>query len=68
MKHNRYTNAFFGVKGLTMTHYMETPHRPIAVTLASLGQRVEAYRISRNLKQAELAEMSKAGQSIALSE
>ena len=58
MKHNRYTNVFFSVKGLTMAHYMETQHRPLAATLASLGQRVEAYRISRNLKQAELAEMS----------
>lgn len=38
-----------------MTHYNSSDLRPLSVLLSDLGQQLEAYRISRNLKQAELA-------------
>lgn len=37
--------------------------RPLIALLADLGQQLEAYRISRNLKQAELAELAGVGRS-----
>jgi transcriptional regulator with XRE-family HTH domain len=37
--------------------------RPLSALLADLGQQLEAYRISRNLKQAELAELAGVGRS-----
>lgn len=41
-----------------MTHYDSPDLRPLSVLLSDLGQQIEAYRISRNLKQAELAELA----------
>ena len=42
----------------------DTPfERPLIALLADLGQQLESYRISRNLKQAELAEMAGVGRS-----
>jgi transcriptional regulator with XRE-family HTH domain len=41
-----------------MTHYRSSDLRPLSVLLSDLGQQLEAYRISRNLKQAELAELA----------
>ena len=41
-----------------MPHYDSSDLRPLSVLLSDLGKRIEAYRISRNLKQAELAEMA----------
>lgn len=40
-----------------------TNERPLIALLADLGQQLEAYRISRNLKQAELAELAGIGRS-----
>ena len=39
-----------------MPHYDSPDLRPLSVLLSDLGKQIEAYRISRNLKQAELAE------------
>lgn len=41
-----------------MPHYDSPDLRPLSVLLSDLGKQIEAYRISRNLKQAELAEMA----------
>src|SRR3546814_21058395 len=41
-----------------MPHYDSPDLRPLSVLLSDLGKQFEAYRISRNLKQAELAEMA----------
>lgn len=41
-----------------MTHYNSSDLRPLSVLLSDLGQQLESYRISRNLKQAELAELA----------
>lgn len=42
----------------------DTPfERPLIALLADLGKQLEAYRISRNLKQAELAELAGVGRS-----
>ena len=41
-----------------MQHYNAPNLRPLSALLSDLGQQIEAYRISRNLKQAELAEMA----------
>jgi transcriptional regulator with XRE-family HTH domain len=41
-----------------MTHYDLPDLRPLSVLLSDLGQQIEAYRISRTLKQGELAEMA----------
>ncbi len=39
-------------------HYQDSPQRPIAMVLEEFGGRLEAYRISRNIKQADLAEQA----------
>lgn len=41
-----------------MPPYDKSQIRPLALLVTDLGHRLEAYRISRNLKQAELAEMA----------
>ncbi|KEO89727.1 XRE family transcriptional regulator [Erythrobacter longus] len=41
-----------------MTHYNSSDLRPLSMLLSDFGQQLEAYRISRNLKQAELAELA----------
>ena len=41
-----------------MIHYKSSNLRPLSVLLSDFGQQLEAYRISRNLKQAELAELA----------
>ncbi len=37
---------------------MKAQHRPLAGTLIDLGRKLEAYRISRNIKQVDLAELA----------
>lgn len=41
-----------------MEHNISAWERPLIALLADLGQQLEAYRISRNLKQAELADLA----------
>ncbi|MHB9880358.1 helix-turn-helix domain-containing protein [Pacificimonas sp. ICDLI1SI03] len=41
-----------------MMHYETTKISPLTVLLSRVGQQIERYRISRNLTQAELAEMA----------
>ena len=41
-----------------MPHYDSLGPRPLSMLLSDLGKQIEAYRISRSLKQAELAEMA----------
>lgn len=55
---NRYTKLHFGDNVSIMPHYNSPDLRPLSVLLSDLGEQIEAYRISRNLKQAELAEMA----------
>src|SRR3546814_4798720 len=56
--HNRYTKLHIGDNVSIMPHYDSPDLRPLSVLLSDLGKQIEAYRISRNLKQAELAEMA----------
>lgn len=55
---NCYTNLHIGDNVSMMTHYDSPDLRPLSVLLSDLGQQIEAYRISRNFKQAELAEIA----------
>ena len=41
-----------------MVHYTKNLQRPIAMVLEEFGDRLEAYRISRNIKQADLAKQA----------
>ncbi len=46
-----------------MHRNLSAPELPLAALLADLGRRLEAYRISRNIKQADLAELAGIGRS-----
>ncbi|XOV82401.1 MAG: helix-turn-helix domain-containing protein [bacterium] len=41
-----------------MPHDTNAPQRPISSLLEEFGERLEAYRIARNIKQADLAEQA----------
>lgn len=60
---NRYPNHDSAVKVSKMDPNDPSYERPLIALLADLGQQLEAYRISRNLKQSELAELAGIGRS-----